>query len=46
VSAFFRQHRGALVASTTLMAPMSQTFVADIHQFSKQNALERVRFKI
>jgi hypothetical protein len=34
VSAFFKQHRGALVASTTLMAPMSQTFVADIHQFS------------
>jgi hypothetical protein len=27
------------------MAPMSQTFVADIHQFSKHNALERVRFK-
>jgi hypothetical protein len=42
VSTFFKQHRGALVASTTLMAPMSQTFVADIHQFSKHNALERV----
>lgn len=45
VSAFFRQPRGALVASTTWMAPMSKTFVADIHQFSKQNALEMVRFK-
>ena len=27
VSAFFRHHRGAVVASTTLMAPMSQDFV-------------------
>ena len=45
VSTFFKQHRGALVASTTLMAPMSKTFVADIHKFSKHNALEMVRFK-
>lgn len=45
VSTFFRGHRGAVVASTTLMAPMSKTFVADIHKFCKQNALERVRFK-
>jgi hypothetical protein len=44
VSAFFRRHRGAVVASTTLMAPMSQTFVANIHRFAKRNALEMVRF--
>ncbi len=45
VSAFFKQHRGAVVASTTLMAPMSKTFVADIHKFAKQKGLEMVRFK-
>jgi hypothetical protein len=44
VSAFFRNHRGAVVASTILMAPMSKAFVADIHRFAKQNALEVVRF--
>jgi hypothetical protein len=27
VSAFFKHHRSAVVASTTLMASMSQTFV-------------------
>ena len=30
VVGFFREHRGAVVASTTLMAPMSKAFVADI----------------
>ena len=44
VSAFFRNHRGAVVASTTLMAPMSKAFVADIHRFAQQNELEMVRF--
>lgn len=44
VSAFFRHHRGAVVASTTLMAPMSKDFVAGIHRFAKQNEVEMVRF--
>ena len=44
VSAFFRHHRGAAVASTTLMAPMSKAFVAAIQRFAKDNDLEMVRF--
>ena len=44
VSAFFRHHRGAVVASTTLMAPMSKTFVAAIQRFAKEYDLEMVRF--
>lgn len=44
VSHFFRNHRGAVVASTTLMAPMSKEFVASIHRFIKKNALDKVRF--
>jgi hypothetical protein len=45
VSAFFRQHRGATVASTTLMAPMSKSFVEQINRFFEEGAIERVRFK-
>ena len=45
VSVFFRRHRGAVVASTTLMAPMSHAFVSDIQRFSRNNAIEMVRFK-
>src|SRR5665811_2082544 len=44
VSVFFRQHRGAVVASTTLMAPMSKNVVASIPRFATQNELEMVRF--
>ena len=44
VSAFFRHHRGSVVASTTLMAPMSAAFVARIHRYAVQNDLEMVRF--
>ena len=44
VSAFFKGHRGAVVASTTLMAPMSKAFVADIQRFARENELEMVRF--
>ena len=44
VSAFFRHHRGAVVASTTLMAPMSAAFVARIQRYAEQNELEMVRF--
>ncbi len=45
VSAFFKKHRGAVVASTTLMAPMSRAFVADIQRFSRQHDIETVHFK-
>ena len=45
VSAFFKKHRGAVVASTTLMVPMSRAFVADIQRFSRQHDIEMVRFK-
>ena len=44
VVGFFREHRGAQVASTTLMAPMSKDFVKQIHTFAKQNELEIVHF--
>ncbi len=44
VSAFFKGHRGAVVASTTLMAPMSKAFVATIRRFATQDNLEMVRF--
>ena len=44
VVGFFREHRGAQVASTTLMAPMSQDFVKQIHTFAKQHELELVHF--
>ena len=44
VSHFFRNHRGAVVASTTLMAPMSKEFVASIHRFIKKSELDKVRF--
>ena len=36
VVSFFKGHRGAQVASTTLMAPMSRDFVAAIHAFAKR----------
>ena len=45
VVGFFREHRGAVVASTTLMAPMSQAFVADIHRFAKREGIEIVHFQ-
>lgn len=45
VVSFFKGHRGAQVASTTLMAPMSRDFVAAIHAFAKRRGLEIVRFR-
>jgi hypothetical protein len=42
VVAFFREHRGAVVASTTLVAPMSQAFVADIHRLAQREGIEIV----
>ena len=44
VVAFFKGHRGAQVASTTLMAPMSRDFVAAIHAFAKRHGIEMVHF--
>jgi hypothetical protein len=44
VVAFFKGHRGAQVASTTLMAPMSKAFVADICAYAKHHGIEMVRF--
>jgi len=44
VAAFFKGHRGATVASTTLMAPMSRDFVAAIHAFAKRHGIDMVRF--
>jgi hypothetical protein len=44
VVGFFRAHRGAVVASTTLMAPMSQAFVAAIQRFAKTEGVEIVHF--
>jgi len=44
VVGFFKHHRGAVVASTTLMAPMSQGFVAEIHRFAKREGIEIVPF--
>jgi hypothetical protein len=45
VNHFFKQHRGAQVASTTLMAPMSREFVKKIHTFAKDNQIQMVRFE-
>ncbi len=44
VNAFFRGHRGATVASTVLMAPMSRQFVSDIQDFAAGHNLDLVRF--
>jgi hypothetical protein len=45
VSYFLRKHRGAQVASTVLMAPMSKDFVKRIHLFAKEEGLEFERFR-
>jgi hypothetical protein len=42
---FFKQHRGAQVASTTLMAPMSRTFVSRIRQFARDEGVVMERFE-
>lgn len=44
VVAFFKEHRGAVVASTTLMAPMSKAFVAAIQGFAKREGIDVVHF--
>ncbi|MEN8133057.1 MAG: hypothetical protein ABFS45_23335 [Pseudomonadota bacterium] len=45
VVGFFREHRGAQVASTTLMAPMSKDFVSQIYAFAKQHGIDVVHFQ-
>jgi hypothetical protein len=45
VVGFFREHRGAVVASTTLMAPMSNALVSALHQFAKREGIERGQFE-
>jgi hypothetical protein len=44
VATFFRVHRGAKVASTVLMAPMSRGFVKAIHDFAHRQGVEIVAF--
>ena len=44
VVAFFKGHRGAQVASTSLMAPMSKAFVASIRAYAQHHGIEMVHF--
>jgi hypothetical protein len=44
VVTFFKGHRGAKVASTTLMSPMSPDFVTAIQAFAKREGVEIVAF--
>ena len=41
---FFKVHRGAKVASTILMAPMSHAFVRAIKQFVRRESVDLIRF--
>lgn len=45
VSVFFRQHRGALVASSALMAPISAAFVRAIETFVAAQRVPLVTFR-
>jgi hypothetical protein len=44
VVAFFKGHRKAQVASTTLMAPMTRDFAAAVQAFAKREGVEVVHF--
>jgi hypothetical protein len=44
VASFFKVHRGAKVASTVLMAPMSRSFVKATHDFAQREGVEIVAF--
>jgi hypothetical protein len=44
VANFFKVHRGAKVASTVLMAPISRDFVKAIHGFAQRAGIDIVRF--
>ena len=41
---FFKRQRGAQVASTVLMAPMTRAFVRSVERFSREHGIETVRF--
>ena len=43
--AFFKGHRVAQVASTTLLAPMTREFAAAVQRFAKQHGIEVVHFE-
>lgn len=45
VSCFFRSHRKHLFASSALMAPITESFVASIHCFASSHRIELVDFK-
>ena len=44
IASFFRYHRGATFASSALMAPMTEAFVAAIKAYAKKNGIPMVRF--
>jgi hypothetical protein len=44
VATFFKGHRGAKVASTVLMAPITHAFVKAIHAFAKREGVAIVPF--
>jgi hypothetical protein len=45
VVGFFKGHRGAQAASTTLMAPMTRDFAAAVQAFAKREGVEMVHFE-
>jgi len=45
VATFFKVHRGAKVASTVLMAPISRDFVKAIYVFAKREGVDIVPFR-
>ena len=44
IASFFRYHRGATFASSALMAPITEAFVAAIKAYAKVNKIPLVRF--
>src|SRR5712671_6038481 len=44
VAAFFRFHRGETFASSALMNPMSQSFIAAVDRFVEVNQIPRITF--
>ncbi len=44
IASFFRYHRGMIFASSSLMAPMTEAFVAAIKSYAKVNEIPLVRF--
>jgi hypothetical protein len=45
VASFLREQRGAKIASTVLVKPMTEAFIADIKGFAKQGAIPLVQFR-